>query len=766
MISSSSSHPKIGISKQTEDYSFALGGAAEIARYADFSSQNYADAVINGEGRLRLVDDIFVFGGGDYAWEHEPRSSPNDIGAAEPTPYRDGSGFFGTSGRFDDVAVRLGANLQVLDFDNVPAIGGGTINNQDRDRTQGEFGGRLGYFVQPGTQVFFQGIYDTRTYDDPVDDNGYERDSTGFEAALGLSGSWKTLSGEVLVGALLQDYEDPRFETVVTPDLGAEVTWRPGPGTRLIGTVERTIEETTLAGSSSYVSTVGGARMVRRLAPDVSLITYAYLTQEDFQEIGRIDYITDLGADLRYYLTPHAFTGISYGFESRNSTAPGADYDTQTIMVNVGADLDPAFGPGDPVTGLSPTGFYVGGFGADGALQTTVAGVRSGGAGGLVADFGGFGQAIGLFGGYRADFGGLELGVEIEGELGNADWEHAADRAFSVSRNNSFGVGMMIGRETRNGVLLYGRGGIAVTEFETSYSLRGSTTEISDYELGPRLALGAEFPIGNGVSGRLEYAYTNYDDYLIGAQTGGSADDFANSEAMARFGVVYEFGATKDQEITPADFSGPYAGLQVGHGTLVTENLGFRPNDAAPDFPLDVTRSGQGLTGGAFAGYGKAFDGIYLGIEAEAEISNANWNIERAPDRRIYSVEKKGSVGGSVRAGYVLNESVLVYLRGGVVGTAFDTDYSTALGSVADNEFLVGTSIRRRRRVRARRALSDAPRLHADGVPGLFCHDAIGHGQLRQQREPVQGGLRLPLLGARSCVASTAHLLCEKVTDA
>ncbi len=683
--------PEVGVSKKGDGYSFALGGSAEVGRFLDLSSEDYVDGAVRGEGRVRLAPDVFLFGGADYQWEHEPRSSPDDVAGQEPTRYRDGSAFAGVSGRFDDVTARVGATVHRLNFDDVSVPGGGVVNNKDRDRVQSEYGGRVGYFVAPDTQVFAQGIYDVRNYDNEPDDLGFRRSSDGFQAAVGVAGQRGNVSGEVLVGALVQDYEDPRFDTVATPDIGAELTWQASPRTRVTGTVERAIEETTLDGASGYVRTTGGGRVTQRVAPDLSLTGYAYLTQNDYQQIPRIDYITEIGADLRYYMSPHTFAGLSYGWASRTSDAAGADYDAHTIMLNLGADLNAAYVPGAGTTGVTADGFYVGAFGSDGAVVTSVNGPRAGGGGTLTADFGGFGQSTGLFGGYRAMIGDLALGVEVEGELGGGDWRHLGDRTFSVDRRNSFGAGVLVGHETTNGVLLYGRAGVATTESDSVYQRGGTANRISDRETGPRFAVGAEFPVGNGVSGRLEYAYTSYGDYAAGAPLGVADDRFANNEAMARFGLLYKFGKPEAAETVPVDFSGPYVGVQVGHGTLVSRNIGPRPNAAAPNFVLDVTRAGQGLTGGLFAGYGHTFGDLYLGVEGEVELSNANWNIERDPTGRIYSVEKKELVGGAVRAGYVLNDSVLLYLRGGVVGTDFQNEYRTGGGGVVDqSEFQVG----------------------------------------------------------------------------
>lgn len=77
-----------------------------------------------------------------------------------------------------------------------------------------------------------QGIYNVRDYVTGTDDQGYDRDSQGFEAAVGLTGKRGDLSGEITVGVLSQNYDDARFKTVTVPTVGADLTWRSGPGCR------------------------------------------------------------------------------------------------------------------------------------------------------------------------------------------------------------------------------------------------------------------------------------------------------------------------------------------------------------------------------------------------------------------------------------------------------------------------------------------------------------------------------------------------------
>jgi opacity protein-like surface antigen len=136
-----------------------------------------------------------------------------------------------------------------------------------------------------------------------------------------------------------------------------------------------------------------------------------------------------------------------------------------------------------------------------------------------------------------------------------------------------------------------------------------------------------------------------------------------------------------------------YVGGQLGHGTTQSDNNGPRPDAATSDFTLDATRSGQGFTAGVMAGYGHQMNDFYIGGELELEASSADWNIERSPTGRIYSVDKQGTVGASVRVGYVLNDSVLIYGRVGYVQSRFNTNYQFNGIAVDQNDTLGGLRI-------------------------------------------------------------------------
>ena len=67
-----------------------LRAGAEIGRYARYTSENYDDIYIGGDGRLRLGASTTAFGGARYDWKHESRESPDAVNGTEPTRYQAG----------------------------------------------------------------------------------------------------------------------------------------------------------------------------------------------------------------------------------------------------------------------------------------------------------------------------------------------------------------------------------------------------------------------------------------------------------------------------------------------------------------------------------------------------------------------------------------------------------------------------------------------------------------------------------------------------
>jgi opacity protein-like surface antigen len=298
------------------------------------------------------------------------------------------------------------------------------------------------------------------------------------------------------------------------------------------------------------------------------------------------------------------------------------------------------------------------------------------------------GFAGGVFLGWRHRVNDARFGIEVGAELADVDWVHDADRTFSVKRSDLYSISAIAGLDLSGGSFAYLRGGLVNANLETNYCEDCGNFTSNRRALGARLGVGIEAPVTAGLSARLDYVVTAWDDHDAGVGT--SSDNFADAEGMARLGLIWRFGAEADiPKSDPVEFGGFYVGALFGHGALMSENVGDRDT-----FTLDAQRAGFGAGFGVVAGYGMIFGtDFYVGAEVDAEISSVNWTQERAPSGRVYSIEKTHSFGASLRVGYVVNDGMLIYARGGPVISGFDTDFATSSTSTESTEDKVGLRI-------------------------------------------------------------------------
>lgn len=659
-----------------------LRAGANLGRYARFTTEDYDDFYVGGDGRLRLDEATSLFGGARYDWTHESRESPDAVNGITPTRYRAGDFYAGILRSFEDFVVRVGGTADTYGYDNVLSAGG-LIDNSDRDRVQYEAGARVSYRWKPGLQPFIQAYWDSRNYDRMVDDYGYRRSSTGYRAAIGLSGNLgPDMQGEIYAGILGQSFDDVRFSDIVKPDFGARLTWRPLTGTTVRGFVDRSVEETTLIGASSFVRTAIGGSFQQEIRPDLYMSGHLYFTENDYQDLDRVDHVSDAGLGVKYFFVSNLYVAADYTFLHRLSNTAPADFYENRVWFRIGAQLAPAYRT-DPASftpfsdEAAPGGFYVAALAGNGTMTSAVDGPRGSG-GTLTADFGANGWEGDIAAGYGTLIGRIYLGAEIDAALGSQHWLHGGSggtRIYGVRKLDSYEVAARLGYLLPNNALLYGRFGAVATQFSSDYIHSLHEMRADGYQRGLRIGGGLEFPIGDGFAGRMEYTQTAYADYDLkaGGPPGSGPDNFASAENLTRFGLVYHIDAAEPDKPAPAyDYHGVYAGMQAGFGALISQNAGVRNFGHT----LDAQRAGSGATGGVFAGYGLTIgDSIYLGAEAEAEIANTDWNIKRDENGRIYAVMKDYSLGASLLAGYVFPSKALVYGRLGFVSTQFQNKY-------------------------------------------------------------------------------------------
>jgi len=698
--------PSVEIKSDWQRHLFNVRAGADISRYRDHGSEDTEDYWLEAEGRYDIRKGTNAFGGARYARYHEDRESPDAVLGSDPTLYRDNMVYAGLSHRFNDrFSSRIGGSFRVLDFDD-----SGLVNNDDRDRNLLTGGVWLGYDLKPGYQLFLQGALDQRNYDSAVDDAGYNRDSDGYRLQAGVKWKRGRLGGDAYLGHMSQRYDDAALADVSAPDYGASLTWRATERTTLRAVLDRSIEETTLSSptpASSYLATTVSAGVVHRIRPNLTASASASRTNADYQGNSREDDFTAADLGVKYDITRRVFLAAGYRYMFRDSNVSGADFHRNQVSLTLGGYLYPrrplppswetyAFAI-DPAVNNRFGGLYLGLQAGHEALGTNT--TRDPGTGTDIDDANFLGRDVlwGAFAGYGWTRDRWYAGLELEGERGKAGWDHHKSKAnsptISVDKGNSYGASLRLGRMLDNGVLAYVRGGLVRSDFATRYDNTDATppdtlVDRTFTETGRRLGVGIEVPETAHLFWRMDYAYTDYGDYVV--DYGTAQESYGNVDSALRLGIGYRFGQQLGARSKPVKFDhgGLYAGGYVSQSALGSQTTGTHREDydagampPGPEYDFAADFGVNDLGAGLFAGYGRMFGNWYLGVEADADFSQAKWEHVRVAGGspgggRDFSVAKHDSYGLSGRLGYRLHSGTLVYGRIGAVRTSFQTIYN------------------------------------------------------------------------------------------
>lgn len=307
--------------------------------------QNYADYSLGVDGRYDIYRDATVYGGLRFAQGHEIPGLPNTVQAPiGPTVFTQATGAAGYYQKITRFSVR--AELQADRFryvDNGLGLAQGVVPNNDRDRTEFRESLRFGYEFLDGYEIWVRGRLNQRVYLNPVDAAGFARDSSGWDAVVGISIDLGGLAtGEFFAGYLSQTYVDPQFKPLQGPQLGLAITWHPLQNLWVKPYAVRTINETAYVGNSGYLNTSLGVTVNYDLLPNVKLEGRADYTIADYQSAetsSRYDQYYTFAAGLTYFPVPQFFIGPRYQFIKLNSNQSAFDYAQNVLMLRIGARL-------------------------------------------------------------------------------------------------------------------------------------------------------------------------------------------------------------------------------------------------------------------------------------------------------------------------------------------------------------------------------------------------------------------------------------------
>lgn len=320
-----------------------------INRFVDNDSEDTEGYLLSHDGSWEipaLGEQSFFKWGLANSRDWQDRGSPDDItsGAAEPTILHTSLGYVGFQYKPGPLSISPRFAVRYVDVDDARALNGTTINNDDRDRLVYSETLRVGYEFVRGYEAFVRGTVNQRRYQNTPDDDGFNRDSDGWEGVGGVRiGLTDITSFEAYAGYLSQSYDDSRLENVEGVTFGGRLNWSPRREWLMTASIDRSVQETIETDFSSYLATVYAVNAYYQLMPALRFdIGLSYSTFDFQQNPGstaqdRDDDMIVGQIGLRYYLNPNYYVRASFAQTAYSSSVSNSDYDRSVVFLTLGA---------------------------------------------------------------------------------------------------------------------------------------------------------------------------------------------------------------------------------------------------------------------------------------------------------------------------------------------------------------------------------------------------------------------------------------------
>ena len=320
-----------------------LGYRGEYAHHFDISEADYfdhefiADADLRLSRRLNLGLDTGLLYGHDRPGDFSSRDTTNP----DPDRWRRShAGINATFGRAWASASRTRGGLGIGYQYSETRYLNNDQGSRDFDRQAFALKGR--YNLGPKLSLVLDSGVNINDYTDPTT----PLDSTEVSGLLGVA--WDVTaktSGEVKVGILEQNFDDPSQSDFSGANFNIKAQWSPKTYSIFTVYASRNISDTAVGGGSALVD-IAGLRWRHGFSERFNTETGVQFLQADY-ESGRKDdfYKFDLSANYRLGRRIELRGGFEY--ETRDSTDPSADYDDSIVFVEIGVVLER--GPGGEI---------------------------------------------------------------------------------------------------------------------------------------------------------------------------------------------------------------------------------------------------------------------------------------------------------------------------------------------------------------------------------------------------------------------------------
>lgn len=328
--------PELQVQTDWSRHELQLYAMGEFGLYEDFTDEDYQDYLFEGRFRLDVSRATNVLFEAGHGRDHQQRGDPEEVEGLSPTEFDVTHGKVQLNQSLGGLMLSGGGSFRRLDFNDVEAVGGGFINNDDRDRNIFLVNAKAAYEFSPGYSAYAEFSYNWRDFDDLVDDVGIDRDSEGYEINAGLTFELTNLiQGSVYGGYMQQNPDDPTLQKINGPAFGASLDWNVTPLTTVGLKGQRTIEDSQFLNSSGYFADRGRLTVDHKIRENIIISAFGEIGQDDYRGITRNDFRYGFGGSLEWRLNRHFAANVAYTYQGRDSNVVFVE-DFNRNLVSIG----------------------------------------------------------------------------------------------------------------------------------------------------------------------------------------------------------------------------------------------------------------------------------------------------------------------------------------------------------------------------------------------------------------------------------------------
>jgi len=316
-------------------HDLSIGYNGDYRTYTDFSTEDFYDHRIFANVNLDLTRKVDLNLGGQVWWGHDPRGSPGAriINPADLDTWRD------SRVKAELVYGREISRAQVIPWIEYSQIRYLNNNQSDRDYDREDYRLRGRWRFNPRLYGLVEGGIAHIDYLDT--NNQLDRDEYEILAGIGWDATAKT-SGEILIGALNQDYDSPTRGDSTNLDWDMRLYWSPKPYSKVTAYARRTSQDDAAGGVGNFLADTLGARWRHAFSRRLELDLLFEHTLADYDSPRKDNYWRfDIG--LTRGITDWLDFTATYQFLGRRSNISGLDYDDNMVLFELKAGSDFGF---------------------------------------------------------------------------------------------------------------------------------------------------------------------------------------------------------------------------------------------------------------------------------------------------------------------------------------------------------------------------------------------------------------------------------------